>query len=89
MYGYMHIFAYINNLQGTLIYKIHCTYNITLWFNFQGCLSLSSSREIVRVLQTPNTPTLRPADLGIPEPQNLLMKVKLVQSTSVTWRVSP
>lgn len=89
MYRHMHIFVYIYNLQGILIYKIHSTYNITLWFNFQGCLSLSSIREIVRVLQTPNTPTLRPADLGIPEPQNLLMEVKLVQSTCVTWRVSP
>lgn len=41
-------------------------------------LSDSSSRKIVRVLQTPNTPILRPADLGVPEPQNLLMEVTLV-----------
>lgn len=51
-------------------------------------LSESSNRKIVRVLQTPNTPTLRPADLGVPEPQNLLKEVTLVQSTCVTWRIS-
>lgn len=76
---------FICNLLETLIYKIHNIHNIiTLWLNSQGCLSLFSIREIVRVLQTPNTPTLRPIDLGVPEPQNLLMEVKLVQSTCVT-----